>query len=250
MQTWKFEPARDLGLSFSERLRSPWREGGLGQCVIHWGWTRLADVYLSLLHRLEVRGSEHLPLAAPFVLAANHSSHLDTLVLASALPSRLRARTHPLAAEDTFFITPVRAALSGWLLNALPLRRHALDLAAVQHLRARLRDDPCGYIVYPEGTRSRDGAMMPFKPGIGAIVAESAVPVVPCHIAGAFTALPPGHCWPAFHAITLAIGEPLVFAATPNNPPAWKAIARELETHVRRLSGKGQAQFSKNRNPP
>ena len=60
---------------------------------------------------------------------------------------------------------------------------HALD-----ELRERLVGEPAIYILFPEGTRARDGKMGKFKPGLGRIVAASEVPVVPCHLAGAFQA--------------------------------------------------------------
>src|SRR6516162_3647568 len=86
------------------------------------GWDRLRETaggllrgalwqtvrgWLGLFHRLTIHGQENWPVAPPFVLVANHSSHLDTLVLAAALPSQLRAHLRPLAAADVFFRTPL-----------------------------------------------------------------------------------------------------------------------------------------------
>ena len=83
MQDWKLEPARDLGMSLGERSRSLRRECGLIETAAHLGWWSLMRAYLRVGHRLTVHGREHLPSEPPFVLVANHTSHLDALVLAA-----------------------------------------------------------------------------------------------------------------------------------------------------------------------
>ena len=102
MTDWQFRPARDHGLSPADRLRSHGRERGLGSLAISAAWRWLVRGYLFVAHRLTVTGLEHLP-PAPFVMVANHSSHLDALVLATALPLSLGRKAFALAAGDTFF---------------------------------------------------------------------------------------------------------------------------------------------------
>ena len=77
--------------------------------------------------------------------------------------------------------------------------------------------------------------MMPFKHGVGMLVAETNVPVVPCGLIGTFEALPPNRKIPKPARIELIIGEPLNFAATPNNREGWSQIARSTESAVRGL---------------
>ena len=195
MDEWKLEPAHDLGLSFRERLRSLRRESGLLEAATHLIWWELIRDYLGIYHRLEVRGREHLPAKLPFILVANHASHLDALALAASLPPRLRDHVFPIAAGDAFFETTPAAAFATLAVNALPLWRKNSDPRDVQALRSRLLEEPCGFVLFPEGTRSRDGRMGLFRRGIGMLVAETAVPVVPCYLEGAFAALPPtGKC--------------------------------------------------------
>ncbi|HYT90859.1 MAG TPA: lysophospholipid acyltransferase family protein [Gemmataceae bacterium] len=237
MQPWKLEPARDLGMPLGERLRSLRRECGLIETAAHLCWGALTRTYFALAHRLTVRGQEHLPAAAPFILAANHASHLDALVLASVLPWRLRDRIFPVAAGDTFFQTPLLAAFAAGVLNALPMWRRNCGPHALLQLRQRLVEEPCAYILFPEGTRSRDGKIGRFKCGLGMLAAEANVPVVPCHLDGTFAALPP-HSWlPRWRKITLTIGEPLCFATTPNERDGWEEIAQTVEGSIRRLGG-------------
>ena len=235
MDDWQYKPAQDLNLSEAERLRSVKRESGLvgfiGQTV-WWFWVR---ALLGLTERVEVSGNDHLPCSAPFVLVANHASHLDVLVLATALPLRLRNCVIPLAAGDTFFQTPVVAAFATSMMNALPLWRKNCGHHAIDTLRQRLTTERCGYILFPEGTRSRTGRMGVFRHGIGMLVAGTDVPVIPCHLQGTFEAMPPAAKWPRRTRIVLRIGAPIRFSNIPNERSGWQVIAQTLEQSVRLL---------------
>ena len=76
---------------------------------------------------------------------------------------------------------------------------------------------------------------MPFKHGLGMLVAETNVPVVPCGLTGAFEALPPDRRLPRPVAIKLAIGDALQFALTANDRTGWSQIAARVESCVRAL---------------
>ncbi len=236
MKRWRLEPARDLGLPLGKRLRSLKRESGLIDRTARLAWWSAVRVYFAVAHRLSVKGREHLPTKPPFVVVANHSSHLDAMVLAAAMPRRLWNCVFPSAAGDTFFETPVAAAVAAGLLNALPVWRRNGGSHAMRELRERLVAEPCGYILFPEGTRSRTGEMASFKPGLGMIVASTDVPVVPVYIRGAYEAAPPGRRLPRFHRIELHVGPALGFADHSNERPGWRDVARESEDAVRHLA--------------
>jgi 1-acyl-sn-glycerol-3-phosphate acyltransferase len=236
MDPWNLQPARDLGMPLGKRLQSVERESGLVPWLLHIGSSSVVHVGFRLLHRLSIRGSEFIPADRSFVLAANHSSHLDALVLASCLPLNLRASAYPIAAGDTFFKTPMTAAMSAMLLNALPMWRKGVVSHSLADLRARLQTDRCVYIIFPEGTRSRDGKMSPFKAGLGMLLAGTGVPVLPCRLWGTFESLPPGRRWPRFRPIRVRIGHPLSFEKTANDRAGWTAIADEVESAVAGLA--------------
>jgi len=235
MEPWSYKPAADQGLAERERLRSLQRESGLAAYLAQGAWRAAVRGYLRLYHRLEIVGTEHLPAQPPFVLVGNHSSHLDALTLAAGLPWRLRQSVFPIAAGDVFFETPAAAFFAAMMLNALPMWRRRCGSHALHELRERLIGEPAIYLLFPEGTRSRDGRMGPFKPGIGMIVAGTDVPVVPCHLAGAHRALPAGQRWPRPTRLHLRYGAPLVFGAVTDNRDGWKEIATRLEGAVRSL---------------
>lgn len=235
MDDWKFQPAKDLGLSSNERLKSLKRESGLVDTLLHHVWWGFVKLYLKVWHRFSVRGRENLPTEAPFILVANHASHLDVLALAGSCPARLRDKVFPIAAGDTFFESVPVAAFAAYALNALPLWRKHCDPKDLEELRRRLTDEPCAYVLFPEGTRTRTGEMAIFKRGIGSLVASTLVPVVPCYLEGAFAAFPSHYKFPRPRKLRLTIGEPLRFPATPNDREGWTEIAAKIEAAVRAL---------------
>lgn len=238
MEDWKYDPAHDLGLPMKQRLRSLKRESGLIESIARLGWRGLVRTYLTLWHRLSVEGREHLPAEPPFVMIANHTSHLDAIALASALPARLRDCVLPLAAGDTFFETPMLAAFAAGLMNALPMWRRNCGRHALQELRERLVQEPCSYILFPEGTRSRGGELLPFKPGLGMIVAGTPAKVVPCYLTGGHRAWPPNKRIPRPLKLRLRIGEPMEFEAIENRREGWDEIALRMRAAVESLAPK------------
>ena len=235
MDEWKIQPARDLGLSPTKRLRSLQRESGLAQSALHQLWWAAVRCHLAVWHRPEIHGRIHLPSHPPFVLVANHSSHLDTFVLSSILSWRWRDRIFPIAAGDTFFETPAQTCFSALAMNALPMWRRKCGSHALAELRRKLVED-CGiYILFPEGTRSRNGNMAPFKPGVGMLVAGNNVPVVPARLCGAFEAWPTCRRLPRPGRIRVELGPPMSFASVRNDREGWLQVAHRTEEAVRGL---------------
>jgi 1-acyl-sn-glycerol-3-phosphate acyltransferase len=237
MDEWKYTPARDLGMSEHDRLRSLKRESGLVGMITRNCWWWAVRAYLATCQRVRIEGRENLPDAAPFMLVANHASHFDGPVLATALPLKLRNVVFPIAAGDTFFETPVMTAFSAGMMNALPMWRKNAGHHAMEQLRQRLIEDPCGYILFPEGTRTRTGEMGSFRAGVGMLIAGSPVPVIPCHLDGTYYAWPATRKFPRGSRITLRIGKPLSFAESSNTRDGWNDVAQKLEAAVRALGG-------------
>ena len=153
------------------------------------------------------------------------------------LPRRVRSCTYPVAAGDAFFDRPAKAAFAATLLNALPVWRHGGGHHAIDQLRCRLVDQPCGLILFPEGTRSRTGQIGPFKSGLGMMVAGTAVPVIPIRLSGTHAAWPAGARLPRLgRTITATVGEPMRFADVANDRDGWGAVATAVEAAVRGLA--------------
>ncbi len=236
MEQWKLEPARDHGLTLRKRLQSVHRESGSIPWLIHLAWWSTLHACFRLFHRLVIEGREFIPAKGSFILASNHCSHLDALILASCLPLRLRASVYPIAAGDTFFQKPVTAAMSAIFINALPMWRKSSVSHSLADLRARLVAERCVYIIFPEGTRSRDGTMTRFKAGIGMLLAGTSIPIIPCRLWGTFEAFPPTHRLPRPGKIRVKLGTPLVFPLIANERAGWNDIAQQVELAVKSMS--------------
>ena len=141
------------------------------------------------------------------------------------------------AAGDTFFDTPAHAAVAAFFLNAVPLWRKKAGRHALADLREKLVEQGCVLLLFPEGTRSRDGTMGRCKAGLGMLVCGTSVPVVPCGLRGTFAALPPGAKRPKFGPLSLSIGEPLTFADAADGRDGWDRVAREVGDAIAALAG-------------
>lgn len=235
MRKFDLQPAKDLGLPMAERAKSLQREPGLLSLLSCHGWWAVTRSYLKLYHRLDIVGRENIPTEPPFVLVANHTSHLDALMLAAALPARHRRYVFPISAGDVFFETRLATAFSSMCLNALPMWRKNAGRHAMGQLRDRLTAGDAGFIIFPEGTRSPDGHMQKFKPGLGMLVAGAAVPILPCHLSGAHAALPKGAAFPHPRSLKVTVGPAHRFADIPNDKVGWRKIVDELHDAVAEL---------------
>jgi 1-acyl-sn-glycerol-3-phosphate acyltransferase len=136
------------------------------------------------------------------------------------------------AAADYFFTQRWKGALVGLFLNAFPFERKQPGCIASLACTERLLRQGHSLLIFPEGTRTRDGQMQSFKRGIGQIARNSGVSVVPTWIDGTFTALPKGAKWPRHQTVTIRFGVPLHFSH--NDDPTY--IAAEIERAVRALA--------------
>jgi 1-acyl-sn-glycerol-3-phosphate acyltransferase len=102
--------------------------------------------------------------------------------------------------------------------------------------RPPLHQPPAIFILFPERARNRDGAMLPFKPGIGMMISFTAAPVVPCYLHGTLEPGPAGALVPRPRKIVIRLGPPHDFSAVPDDRHGWQHVARTLETAVRTLA--------------
>ena len=160
--------------------------------------------------RLELAwaGREHLPERGPFIVVANHTSHVDTGVLLAALGHHA-TRTHPTAAADYWFRRPAVAWLLHATLGGIPFDRHRRNVARALALPAQVLRNGHSLIFYPEGTRSLDGVMRPFRSTLGLLALAAAAPIVPAAITGAAQALPKGRVWIAHKPVHVRFGPPI-----------------------------------------
>ena len=158
-------------------------------------------------------GLEHIPQDKPYIIMPNHSSHLDTLTVITALGTKAY-HLWVLAARDYWFATRLQGWFARTCLNALPIEREGNFTEFLQDLRAanEVMAQNNGLLIFPEGTRSLDGKLQPFKPGVLSLLIYSPnVPVIPAYIEGTYHALPKGQNFPKKHPVRIAFGEPFTF---------------------------------------
>jgi len=133
-------------------------------------------------------------LEPPVIFVANHSSHLDAPLVLTSLPKRWRARTATGAAADYFFDRWVRATATALVFNAFPVERSG-SKGRTTALARDLLAEGWNLLVFPEGTRSRDGWVHDFRLGAARLACEEGVPVVPVALRGSYQAMPRGAAW-------------------------------------------------------
>jgi 1-acyl-sn-glycerol-3-phosphate acyltransferase len=174
-------------------------------------------------------------LDQPVIFVANHSSHLDTPTILRAIPHHWRTKTAVAAAADYFYKSRWKANGVALLFNTVPLGRSGggLGNGATDHLD-RLIDQGWNVLLFPEGTRSRDGSIGKIRSGAAVIAAQHDIPIVPIYVSGTHDAMPPGQNWPKRkkgklfsrrHKVQVRFGEPIA----PRDP----AERREVMDQVR-----------------
>ena len=244
MTAWTCQPASAFARPSDERSGRWPREAGVLCCAARCLGALLTRSWLRFYHRLEIVGRETLPRGGEsFVMVANHASHLDALCLLSALPLAALHRAHPAAAADYFFLTRPRTALSSVLFNALPFHRGRKARQSLRACRRVLARPGHVLILFPEGTRSPDGRVHDFRPGVGALVAGTNTAVVPCRLDGTFHALPRGRWFPRPGKVRLTIGPPRRYAGLPGDRRSHAFIAADLRRAVVRLGEDPAGEF-------
>ena len=143
---------------------------------------------------VEVYGLDELrQLNGPALIVANHASHLDTAVLLSTLPAKRRRRTAVGVVGDYFFSSWLRSSASAIAFNTFPIQQSGDVLASTP---AKLLAGGWTVVIFPEGSRSRDGFVGPFRIYAAEIAVACQVPVIPVGILGTYAAMPRGSNWP------------------------------------------------------
>lgn len=194
--------------------------------------------------RPTVAGLENLRgLKPPFLLASNHTSHLDTPAILLALPPRLRRRTLVAAAADYFFDEAWKGALFALAMGAIAVERERPPRQSVKLVR-RLLTEGWNLVLFPEGGRSLDGRLQKGKRGIAHLAAAAGVPVVPVGVVGTFAALPTGYHWPRHSQVEVRFGAPLFTEGQPKpgpGPGGLRTATEGIMSSIQALTGQEYA---------
>src|ERR1700724_4237595 len=207
-------PASDLGWARQEPVRT-----------LRWLIQRgLLLPFTDVMAHPKVEGREWVTeLERPVIFAANHSSHADTSLILHALSDRARHRTVVAAAADYWFKRPLLGNVVSLFLNTFPFSRTG-GAQCQLNASSRLLKSGWNLVLFPEGSRSPDGRIQEFKPGVGHLANETGTPVVPVLIGGAQRTMPKGQKLPLPGPARVRIGKPMV--------PAPKEGSREFTARV------------------
>ena len=162
---------------------------------------------------LNVRDREVLPKRGPAVLAANHNSHLDTVVLMSLYPLRRVHHLRPLAAADYFLSNPWIAWFSQTIIGIVPVDRRRKDRSADPLAGAEsVLEQGEILIMFPEGSRGEPGKLSEFKSGIARLAERKPdVPIIPVFLGGLDKILPKGDFLPVPFFCEVNVGQPMLW---------------------------------------
>ncbi len=217
---------------------------------------------LAAAFRLRAYGREHVPRAGGAILASNHQSFLDPILIGAAVDREI-----DYFARSSLFRGPLAPLIRA--LNAFPVERareragrgaaerepagaaagarapeegRASTAAAIRGAIERLRAGRV-LLVFPEGTRTATGALGPFQPGVAALARRARVPVVPVAVDGAFEA------WPRHRALP-RLGRPCAVAIGPAIPPDDPSLLERLRAEIERLAAFLRARCDRPRREP
>ena len=184
---------------------------------MRFGSVKLDDIFYTLVrlffkvvfffyHRLSIKWTEPLPKNRNVIVACNHCSNLDPVMIGSAFPRRLRYFAKEELFRPFFFGRIIR------ILGAVPVSRenNAAAAGALKGLLKFLKEGG-DVLIFPEGARSSDGKLMPLENGVGLIASHSQAPILPVFIKGTHEAMPPGAAMVKPVKVTITFGKLLAF---------------------------------------
>jgi 1-acyl-sn-glycerol-3-phosphate acyltransferase len=193
-----------------EKIKNVWYDVSRIGCII----------FCRCFLRLDVKGMKNVPKDGALLLVSNHQSYLDPIFCGLFLRRHLFY-----LGRDSLFRNKYFRLLS-YSLNALSVRRDQADITAIKEIIERLKRG-CGIVLYPEGTRTRDGRIAEFKPGAALLCKRGGAVIVPVIIDGAF------ECWPRFKKIFFFGSKVVVrYGKAITSKEAKKMSSRDLAAYL------------------
>lgn len=196
--------------------------------IIAWRWCQQAcALFFTLFYRLRASGTRRIPAEGPVLIAANHESFLDP----PAIGCRVAHRQIDFVARSGLFANRHFGGLIAFL-HSIPVAEEGPDAPAIREIVRRLRMGRC-VLIFPEGSRTPDGSMQPFKRGVALLVKRASCPVVPAAIDGAYEAWPRTRKRPKLFGgppLRVRFGDPIPYAELMADGPdaALARIEREV----------------------
>lgn len=185
---------------------------------------------LRIFYHVRAENREQIPLLGPLIVAANHFSYMDPIVLQAMFPRRISFMMTELYYEGRW----------KWffkILHCICVKEKGSNIAALKEgIEVLKKNDVLG--IFPEGGVSREGRLQEGNPGIGFLVVKSGVPVIPAFISGTYEALPKGAKIPKISRIKVTFGRPMIFDNIKNrkNKTGIVEITNSIMEQIEKLS--------------
>ena len=185
---------------------------------------RLLQLMAVSVYRIRFTGRENIPAEGGVLVVCNHQSHFDPPIVGLGCPRRMT-----FVARNTLFrFRPFGRLLRS--LKVIPIDREGMGLAGIKEALRHLKRGEA-VVIFPEGTRTRDGQMAPFRPGFTALAARSGAAILPVAIDGTFHVWPRGRILPRLGRIRVHYGEPIPAAEVARRTE--RELLPEVESRVR-----------------
>jgi 1-acyl-sn-glycerol-3-phosphate acyltransferase len=191
----------------------------------------ILKAFFKIFFRLRIVGSENCPKNGPLIIAPNHTSFLDPLIAGFAVPRELNFMARNSLFRNKIFCNILKS------VNAVPLKREGTDVGAMRLAIDKLCMGKA-VLIFPEGTRSKDGNLGAPRAGIGFLAASSGANILPCYIKGSRESLPKGAVFPRFRKITIYVGKPLKVNKNSSEKEYYMQIAENTMAEIKDLKNK------------
>ena len=199
----------NVDFSKEKELAEQYCRSSLGSQLIRGLSEILMKIFFKVYFNFKKVGKEKVPKSQRFILVSNHCSHMDIYSLLFA--SGLKSDDFAIAAAKDYFFKEGKKTFLQTFFHLFPFSRSADIKSIINNIKLCkcCMDLGKNLIIFPEGTRSIDGKMRPFKSLFGLLTAELDVPILPAYIKGAFEAFPKGTSFPKPHPVTVIFGDPI-----------------------------------------
>lgn len=181
--------------------------------------------FFKIFFGIKIHGVKNIPKRGGFILASNHASFLDPIVVGIGSPRPV----HFLARNDLFSNRFLGPLLRSW--QVIPLARYGGDIGAIKEAIKNIRQEG-GVAIFPEGTRSQDGKLTEFKLGVGLLAAKTGAPVVPVMVKGSDAALPRSAKFIRPHRIEVYFRRPIMVSEIVNSMQGPRALYAEINKKI------------------
>lgn len=204
------------------------------------GMKAVVSPVAKVIWRPTIEGADRVPRQGPVIVASNHLSFVDSVIIPICAPRPVRF----LAKAEYFTGTGVSGVVNRtWhqnVLGSVPVERGDTGAAqAALDAALSVLEEGDAFGIYPEGTRSRDGRLYRGRTGVAWLALRSGAPVVPVGLVGTERIQPVGSNWPRIHHVTVRFGAPRVYEAAPGVPTGRRRreVTDDIMAAIQSLSG-------------